>query len=308
VSVTKGVQISLIVPTYRRPALLSQCLDSLTRQDAPAGSFEIVVVDDGSGDATSGVLERAADTLPALTWATQPVNAGPAAARNRAVAMSSGRLLLFIDDDVVASPTLVSTHLRLHERAPENVGVVGLVEWLPALTVTPFMHWLDRTTYQFAYARMTAGPLAHPADAFYTCNLSMRRTIFDASGGFDERFPYPAYEDTELACRLADAGFELHYRPEALAWHARAITLREFSARMGKVAESAVLWHRAQPNAPISVEGMSPGARPLWFRLLLRAVAPVVPHVLGRDLRASYYRATVASGYAKGLARARAHH
>ncbi|HET6908288.1 MAG TPA: glycosyltransferase [Mycobacteriales bacterium] len=296
-------RVSVIIPTYRRPALLAQCLTSLAGQDAAAGSFEAVVVDDGSGDETPQVLQQHEQRL-SLSWCSQASNRGPAAARNKAVALARGDLLLFIDDDVVASPSLVTTHLRLHESTTDTEGVLGYVDWLPSLDVTPFMRWLDTTTFQFAYHELTPGRLPHPADAFYTCNLSMRRRIFEDVGGFDERFPYPAYEDTELACRLAEKGFTLEYRPEALGWHARAITLREFERRMSRVAESAVLWQQHEPDLTISVEGLAGAARPWWRHALLRLLSPLPVRVAGRDLRSNYYWSVIGRGYARGLARA----
>jgi len=299
-------RVSVIIPTYRRPELLKKCLASLAEQDAAPTDVEVVVIDDASGDRTPQVLAKAAETMPALTWRSKAANEGPAAARNQAIALARGDLLLFLDDDIVATPTLVSTHLRLHDGEPETHAVVGLVEWLPALHVTPFMRWLDSTTFQFAYADMQPGRLPHPADAFYTCNLSLRRRMVDAVGGFDERFPYPAYEDTELACRLADKGLTLDYRPEALAWHSRAITMHEFSSRMGRVAESAVLWREHSHTLPISVDGLAGAARPWWRHTLLRLLSPIPLRVGGRDLRSNYYWSVVGRGYARGLSRANA--
>lgn len=297
-------RLSVIVPTFRRPALLAQCLSALAAQDAPSSSFEVVVVDDGSGDNTAEVLRRYENELPTLTWRSQSTNRGPAAARNEAVRLASSELLLFIDDDIVASPSLVRTHLRLHQSMSDQHGALGYVDWLPSLHVTPFMRWLDSTTFQFAYQELSPGPLPHAADAFYTCNLSMRRRLFDAVGGFDERFPYPAYEDTELACRLADKGFTLDYRPEALAWHARAITLQEFKKRMGRVAESAVLWQDHAGDLTISVEGLAGAARPWWRHGLLWLLAALPFPIGGRDLRANYYWSVIGRGYAGGLVRA----
>jgi GT2 family glycosyltransferase len=300
-------KVAVVVPTYRRPGLLQRCLDALRHQDVGVDVFEVAVVDDGSDDETPYVLASAADEMPNLTWASQPRNRGPAAARNRAVSMTSAPLILFLDDDVVAPPKLLSCHLKLHEDAPHNRGFVGLVEWLPELRVTPFMRWLDGTNLQFAFhTGLRPGPLPHPSDAFYTCNLSLRRSLFEACGGFDERFPYPAYEDIEIGMRLADVGLELHYRPEALAWHARAITLREFATRMGKVAESAVLLQQSHPELPVDTTGMLDARRSRWQRTVLSVVAPVLPRAGRRDLRSARYWSEIAEAWAAGLDRAHA--
>lgn len=299
-------QLAVIVPTYRRPALLRRCLESLLEQDLEQESVEVAVVDDGSGDNTPDVLAEVAARMPHLTWVSQPANRGPAAARNRAVAMTSAPVLLFLDDDIVASPSLLRTHLQLHGDAPENRGFVGLVEWLPELPVSPFMRWLDSTHLQFAYqTTLQPGPLAHPSVAFYTCNLSLRRGVFDTVSGFDERFPYPAFEDIEIGVRLAEVGFELHYRPEALAWHARAITRREFAVRTEKVAQSAVLLQQTHPELSVDLDGMLEAKRPPLTRAFLSAVAPIVPRLGQHNLRSAFYWSTVAQAWERGLTRAR---
>ncbi|HVU73316.1 MAG TPA: glycosyltransferase [Mycobacteriales bacterium] len=298
-----GAGLTVIVPTYRRPALLRRCLASLREQTVDARAFTVSVVDDGSGDETPQLLEQLAATMPNLTWAVQPRNAGPAAARNRAVQQSGGALLLFVDDDVVARPELVERHLALHAAAAPQDGFVGRVQWEPTLAVTPFMRWLDGTDLQFRYETgLQPGLLASPEEAFYTCNLSLRREVFEASGGFDERFPYPAYEDIELGWRLGRAGFRLTYAPEALAYHARAITLREFTARMEKVAESAVLLQRTHPEVPVRIDvSAPPGA---LAAALTATLATIVPRLGGRDVRSRHYWDAVTRAYARGRKRA----
>ncbi|HVU73319.1 MAG TPA: glycosyltransferase [Mycobacteriales bacterium] len=297
--------ISVLVPTYRRPELLRMCVTSLVAQRVPAGTVEIVVVDDASGDETTAVLGELQAQVPGLIALTQHENRGPAAARNAAVAASSGSLLLFVDDDVVAHEDLVATHLALHADGDEKAGVVGLVEWLPTLDITRFMRWLDTTDLQFSFhTRLRAGPLPHPADAFYTCNLSMQRTMFDIAGGFDERFPYPAYEDIELALRLAQHGFVLSYRPEALAWHARPVTLAQFRARMVKVGESAELLRRTHPDVVIDHGAIYAGARRWWQRAALQ-VRGTLTGWRGDELFAQHCAAVIADGFVEGQDRVR---
>jgi glycosyltransferase involved in cell wall biosynthesis len=297
------VAISVLVPTYKRPDLLGRCLASLAEQDVDATSFEVVAVDDGSGDATPRVLEEHAARMRNLRGFSLPANAGPAAARNRAINEAAGDLVLFVDDDIVAPPSLVATHLRLHDtaRGDRHLGVLGRVDWHPDLEVTPFMHWLDTSGLQFGFDTwLQEGPVVPPAAAFYTCNLSMHRDLLAEVGAFDERFPYPAYEDMELAWRLERHGFRLEYRPEAQAFHARAIDLATFRARMAKVAESAALLRRVQPDFPIDetqFEGTVPGRTEL-LRLRLKARRG------DASARARLYRAEIRAGYQEGRARA----
>lgn len=294
------LEISVAVPTYRRPDLLAKCLASLADQDLERTEYEVIVVDDGSGPETLEVLKAAAVGWPEMRWISMSSNRGPAAARNRAIAEASGRIVLFMDDDIVAPPSLVRTHLEMHKRGDELLGVVGLVRWHPRLVLTPFMRWLDTTDVQFAFGSgLREGLVDPPWRAFYTCNLSVPRQLLVDVGGFDERFPYPAYEDAELAARLAERGFHLEYRPTALAWHARTITLDQFCTRMRLVGESAGLLKAAQPDAAFDVS--SSGTPRRWrrpFRRIVSLLATALPVERMQPLR---YRIEVDRAYRQGL-------
>ncbi|HEX4862702.1 MAG TPA: glycosyltransferase family A protein, partial [Acidimicrobiales bacterium] len=164
--------ITVVVPTYKRPHLLEQCLRSLAAQDLSADRFEIVVIDDASGDDTREVLEQASRQMPNLAWRSVPENRGPAHARNLGVRVATADLILFIDDDIAAAPKLLRSHVDAHSSGDPLLGVVGLVEWYPGLRVSRFMRFLDRGELQFAYRSwMREGPIDPPWKAFYTCNL-----------------------------------------------------------------------------------------------------------------------------------------
>lgn len=299
-------RLSVVVPTYERPALLRACIESFDDQvDAP--DFEVVVIDDGSGDHTPAVLDAMAADRGWLHPLRQSANRGPAAARNAGLAAARGDLLLFVDDDVVASPTLLRTHADLHAAAgagAETFAVLGRVDWHPSLEVTPFMRWIDTSGLQFAYDTwLVEGPVEVPAAAFYTANLSMpRRLVLDA-GGFDERFPFPAYEDLELATRLTAAGLRMDYRPAALAYHLRAIDLATFVARMRKVGESAELMRTISPGFDIDDRALREQPRGLGRRTVAAAKAVLRPTSAHRD---AHYWSLVAAAYDDGIRAGRA--
>jgi len=290
--------LSVVIPTYRRPELLRQCLDSLAAQDLATDRFEVIVVDDGSGDATTDVL---ADAAPNVVAHVQSRNAGPAAARNRGVAAAVSSLVLFLDDDIAAAPDLLSTHIALHASAADpQLGVLGRVDWHPSLTRTPFMHWLDRSGLQFGYDTwLQEGAVDPPYAAFYTANLSVQRELLLAEGGFDERFPYAAFEDMELAFRLTKRGFHLDYRPQARAFHTRAMALPDFCVRMTKVGESAELMRQAAPE--FALDDTQLRAQDVSrLELLRRRLAGL----RGSDRSlAPYYWAAVGRAYGRGRRR-----
>ena len=206
----------------------------------------------------------------------------------------------------MAAPDLIPVHLRYHTDTDGLLGVVGLVQWLPGLRVTPFMQWLDSTDLQFSYGTwMREGRIERPWDAFYTCNLSLSAAMIGAVGGFDERFPYPAFEDVELGFRLSRQGFRLDYRPDALAWHARTMELDGFCRRMGQVGESVTVLRVVQPDAPFDVPADVEGQR-RWrtgARHVVAAVAKVTP---SDRIRALHYRAEINQAYREGVRRGRA--
>jgi GT2 family glycosyltransferase len=295
---TGRTQLTVVIPTYRRPALLRRCLESLSAQDA-RGSFDVVVVDDASGDDTTRLLKSHSVSLPELTFTSLPANRGQAAARNKGVELASAPTVLFVDDDIVASPSLISTHLRLLGEGDDKLGIVGLVEWHPDLPATPFRRWLDSTQLQFGYHTwMSPGPIEPPEAAFYTCNLSMPVQLFRDAGGFNEELR--SLEDIELGHRLGRLGFRLDYRPEALAWHARDIDLDAFCRRQVVVGEAAVRLRDIDSSLNVDIDGMLAAQRgPLAHALL--SLSSWLPRVGGRDLRSAYYWSRVAKAYARGV-------
>ena len=190
------MKISVVIPTHRRPDALRRCLESLVRQDISPQDFEVVVVADGPE--TRLVME-----VPfALRWVELDRNRGQAAARNAGAGAARCEWLLFLDDDLVATPGLVRSHL---ERAAAGRVVFGK-------TLDP-----GQTKY---YSRLDRGGTPRwPEDAWLGPNCSIERSIFAAAGGFDAA-EFPRYgEDIDLGFRLWERGLEFIYAPEAVATH-----------------------------------------------------------------------------------------
>src|SRR5258708_12940009 len=106
--------ISIVVTTYDRRETLAKCLQALAEQDWPISNYEVIVVDDGSTDGTQEFL-RTLKYGPVLRVLDQP-NRGLAAARNAGLRAARNELVLFLDDDLLCKPQVVSEHLKAHER------------------------------------------------------------------------------------------------------------------------------------------------------------------------------------------------
>jgi len=206
-------EVSIVIPTYNRLTRLRQVIEALHQQDYDADSFELVVVSDGSEDGTNEYLQTL-ETPFALKVYLAP-NGGPASARNRGLSQASGDYILFLDDDVVPVPSLISEHMAWHN-IHEDVAVIGPMVTPPDYRPSPWVRWMhDRLAEQ--YEAMTEGLWQPTARQFYTGNASIARRHLVESGGFDPTFKRA--EDVELAYRLLERGLRFLFNPRAIGYH-----------------------------------------------------------------------------------------
>lgn len=111
--------ISVIIPAYNAAATLQRALDSVLAQTWPA--HEIIVIDDGSTDATGEVVKTYADRVRYVRQG----NAGPSAARNQGVAMASGEWIAFLDADDWYYPERLAQHAQMIASDPTLDFLVG---------------------------------------------------------------------------------------------------------------------------------------------------------------------------------------
>ncbi len=289
---------SIVIPTYRRPETLFPVLDALARQTGPP-EFEVVVVDDGSGDDTP---RRLAEYRPpyAFRFFSQE-NGGPASARNRGVREARGRVVLFLGDDTVPEPALLSVHARTHaETRPYPIAVLGYTTWPRDLRVSPFLHHINEYGLQFGYG-LIRDPEQVPFNFFYTSNVSLPRALLLEAGLFDTSFPHAAWEDIEVAYRLMQRGMRMLYRPEAVARHHHDITFASFRRRQEKAGEAAAIFYRkhpelgdflAVPQARLLTRSRTFAERllPRWAALAEKRALPGTRRALDRVLRDDYLR------------------
>ncbi len=201
------VELSVVVPTRGRPGRLGPSLRSLARQLPAGGTVEVLVVDDGSQHDVGPLV---AASLPVARLIRQE-HAGPGVARNRGAQAAAGRILLFLDDDVVAADGLISAHLAAHAASGGIVGL-GRLELAPLLTAGPLGGTM-RQWWREHYSRLAAGSGRPTYMDCYSGNLSVARDAFRACGGFGEDLAHS--EDVELGFRLQELGLRFVYLPLA---------------------------------------------------------------------------------------------
>jgi hypothetical protein len=199
----RPVDISVVVPTYRRPDLLQRCLAALLAQTLEHTRYEIIVVDDGQTDDTRALVEGvvAALPLPRLRYLRPLGTRGPAAARNRGWRAAKGEVVAFTDDDTIPDTDwLRQGWLAMRDGAAAVRGEVR---------VPVDGEFTD-------HALMTRG--LETAE-FVTANCFVRRSALQRVDGFDERFLRAWREDSDLQFKLADAYGEVPKAPQAVVLH-----------------------------------------------------------------------------------------
>lgn len=178
---------SVIIPTFDRASWVGEAIASALAQTYP--HWELIVVDDGSRDATPEVVQAFG---PALTYIRQ-AHAGVSAARNRGVAVSGGELVAFLDSDDLWLPGKLAAQVALLEQQPHVQACYTDEIWIRhGVRVNPkHIHqkhsgWL----FEPSLPRCIISP----------SSIMLRRTLWDQLGGFDERLP--ACEDYDLWLRL----------------------------------------------------------------------------------------------------------
>jgi glycosyltransferase involved in cell wall biosynthesis len=184
---------SVVIPTRNRPQAVEHCLDALAAQTMPSGSFEVIVVDDGSNPAIFLDPARWASKF-ALKLIHQQ-NTGPAGARNRGVAEARGEFLAFTDDDCLPTPTWLEKLITALRKNPEALVGGSTFNGLK----NDFFAETSQLILQIVYAHFNRDP----ANAYFFAsnNIGVRRDHYLASGGFDADFDSPAAEDREFCDR-----------------------------------------------------------------------------------------------------------
>jgi len=208
------MRVSVVVPAYRNAAGLAECLQALVASDEPP--FEIIVVDDASGDGTSAVASRFGARGLRLER-----NSGAGAARNHGARSASGEILLFVDSDVVVAPDTVGRVARLFEERPDVAAVFGSYDAAPRAPglVSQFRNLLHHFVHQHGEPE---------ASTFWAGCGAIRRPVFESVGAFDTGRYGRSIEDIELGYRLRDAGHRILLERDLRVTHLKRWTLGSF--------------------------------------------------------------------------------
>ena len=241
----RNPRISVLLPTYMRLDALERTLLALEKQSLSRADYEVVVIDDGSRDGTEAFLQTFAESTGLqFIYLVLKENGGPARARNFGLNRCQANVVMIIGDDIEPASDLVAKHLHFHEQNPDSEhALLGHVSFPQELKPTAFMRWLEQggRKYFFNYQDLMPGKEAGPL-FFYTCNVSVKKSLLDRTGWFDESFPYASHEDLELGYRLAGQGMKMIYLPQATGSHFHMLTIQGITRRIYLMGYSAELF------------------------------------------------------------------
>jgi glycosyltransferase involved in cell wall biosynthesis len=225
-------KISVVIPTYNRPKLLTRCLKALIQQSLDKKWFEVIVVSDGPDQETARILQPwLRDRRLNLLFLSTEVKKGPAASRNLGWLSAKSPVIAFTDDDCIPAKDWLLSFLLYDNGAPLQA-------------------WSGRTSVPLPekptdFARNTAGL---ESAEFITANCACTKRALLLTGGFDERFRLAWREDSDLHFKLLETGISIVKVQEALVIHPVRDAAWGISLKEQKKAAYEALLFRKFPN------------------------------------------------------------
>ncbi len=248
------MQISVIIVNYNVRVFLEHCLDSLARALQEV-SHEIIVVDNASDD---GSVEMIRHKYPNVVRIENNQNVGFGKANNQGARTAGGDILFFLNPDTVVQEDTIEKLVQYYEQQPK-AGIVGCKVLNPDGTLQPACRrsfpspWVaftkisglsslfPRSRFFSRYNLSYLNPDdTHEVDAVSGACLSIRKTVFNKLGGFDEQF-FMFGEDLDLCYRVKQAGWQVWYLPTT-----RIIHYKGESVRRSDMKEVRVFYHAMQ--------------------------------------------------------------
>ncbi|HLE54273.1 MAG TPA: glycosyltransferase family 2 protein [Thermoplasmata archaeon] len=214
---------SIVLVGYNSAEVLGRCLDSLLAQDLPPSAFEVLFVDNASGDRTVDVVEGYRSRFPLLTLLRNERNLGFAPAVNQAAGRARAPVLVLLNPDTITEPSWLRELLAAFERNPAV-----------ALAGSRVLQGDGPGLYAAALEILYGGVCVihegdRRTDAVSGCALAVRTDVLRQLGGFaGELFMYG--EDLDLGHRVRAAGHRIEYAPSSVAHHS-AIRRERASSR-----------------------------------------------------------------------------
>lgn len=225
-------RISVVVCSYNGKRTIRDCFEGLLRLEYP--NFEVIVVDDGSTDATAAITREYGFRLISTE------NRGLSNARNTGLEAATGEIVAYLDDDAYPDPHWL-TYLAATFMTTKHAGVGGP-------NVAPPNDGLTGDCVANAPGNPVHVLLSdQEAEHIPGCNMAFRKSCLEAIGGFDAQFR-TAGDDVDLCWRLQQRGWTLGFSPAAMVWHHRRNSVRAYWKQQLGYGQAEGLLERKWPE------------------------------------------------------------
>jgi GT2 family glycosyltransferase len=260
-------KVSVVVASYNGERTLESCLTSLAKLNYP--DYEIILVDDGSTDATPQTIAR----HPRVRCVRHEKNLGLSAARNTGIAAATGEIVAFTDSDCRADEDWL--HFLIGELLNGGFSGVGGPNLLPP----------EDCPVAAAVMASPGGPAPvmlgdREAEHIPGCNMAFTKSALQQIGGFDPIFT-KAGDDVDLCWRLQRAGLKIGFSPTAVVWHHRRETPGAYLRQQRGYGQAEAMLARKHPqhfnrfgNAIWRGKIYSPVKRGFWAQTIYSPAAP----------------------------------
>ncbi|MCX6893435.1 MAG: glycosyltransferase [Verrucomicrobia bacterium] len=234
-------KVSIVVASYNGERTLTACLDSLQRLNYP--SYEVILVDDGSTDATPQIALKHGG----IRYFRHEKNLGLSTARNTGIAAATGEIIAFTDSDCRADEDWL--YYLVGDLLNSEFAGMGGPNLLP-----------PEDSAVAAAVMVSPGGPAHvmlsdrQAEHIPGCNMAVYKWALAEIGGFDPIF-HKAGDDVDVCWRLQQAGCKIGFSPAAFVWHYRRSTVGAYLKQQHGYGEAEALLVRKHPECFNSIGG-----------------------------------------------------
>src|SRR5438876_5877765 len=221
--VHEQVEISIVVPVFNQFRFTQACLASLQEHHGPE-RFEVIIVDDCSTDVTAEAVPR----MPGVVYLRNETNSGFITSCNRGAEAARGKYLVFLNNDALVRPGWLTALLDTFAEEPQ-AGIVGSKLVYPdgRLQEAGGIIWGDASGWNYGNSDDPGKPeynFLREVDYCSAATLMITKSLFEAVGGFNEKYAPAYYEDTDLAFKVRQAGYKVLYQPLSEVIHYEGAT------------------------------------------------------------------------------------
>jgi glycosyltransferase involved in cell wall biosynthesis len=204
--------LSIVIPTYNRVRLLSLCLSHVLSQQYPSNCYEVIVVVDGSTDATAAYLARIAAIHPNVSYILQ-AHAGHAVANRTGYLKAKGEIIVSLDDDCMACDGWLDEIARTFQQLPDIALACGRIENPTDSPIAWAQYFIDHSLWIGPRAKINIHILP-------TANTAYRREVVSKGMLRDDGITL-GYRDIMYNHEIINQGYRAMYNPRMRVRHMR---------------------------------------------------------------------------------------